>query len=192
MDAVSYERALEAVRDRLPDKGAGHSERVADTAAELARVYGFDPAVARLAGVLHDWDRGRSAPDLLAAARDAGLTITPQDEAVPYLLHARTGAVGAREAFPGLSPEVAQAIARHTVGARDMTPLDQIVYIADMIEPARDFDGVESLREAVGEATLDGLFALSYQRSLLHLVEKRRRLHPDTVEIWNELVAGDR
>jgi HD superfamily phosphohydrolase YqeK len=117
--------------------------------------------------------------------------VSPTDHAVPYLLHARTGAAGIAEAFPGLAPEVTQAVSRHTVGARNMTALDEVVYLADMMEPSRDFPGVEELRAAAGTATLPELFALGYQLSVMHLVRRRRRIHPETVDVWNSLVVGE-
>ncbi len=64
-----------------------------------------------------------------------------------------------------------QAVARHTVGAPDMTDLDMVVYLADMIEPAATYPGVDELREAVGDGlALRELFALGYQLSVMHLV----------------------
>ena len=166
--------------------------RVATTAADLAATYRVDVDLARLAGVLHDWDRNRSHGELVDAARGDGLEMTPTDEAVPYLLHARTGAAGIAEEFPDLPAEVVQAVARHTVGARDMTALDEVVYLADMMEPARDYPGVGDLRAAAGSVSLSELFALGYQLSVMHLVRKRRRIHPGTLDVWNTLVAGER
>jgi predicted HD superfamily hydrolase involved in NAD metabolism len=188
---VSFDEALAAVRKRLGERGAEHCARVADTAGGLAAAYGVDVDSARLAGLLHDWDRDRPRDELVEAARGEGLDVTPTDEAVPYLLHARTGSLSVARAFPGLSPQIITAIARHTVGARDMTALDQVVYLADMMEPARDYPGVDELRSAVGTASLRELFALGYQLSVMHLVRKRRRIHPETIDVWNALVAGE-
>jgi predicted HD superfamily hydrolase involved in NAD metabolism len=188
---VSFDEALKAVRERLGKRGAAHCERVAATAERLAEAYDVDAELARLAGVLHDWDRDRSHGELIEAARVDGLETTPIDEAVPYLLHARTGAAGIAEAFPDLPAQVVQAVARHTVGASDMTPLDEVVYLADMMEPSREFPGVEELRGAVGSVSLSELFAHGYQLSIMHLIRSRRRLHPETIAVWNSLVAGE-
>lgn len=191
MPSVSYEAAEQAVRARLGESATGHSLRTAETAASLAETYGADVELARLGGLLHDWDRERKKRDLVGVAEEAGIEVTEADRAAPKLLHARTGAKGAAEALPGLPGEVVQAISRHTVGAADMTDLDKIVYLADMMEPARDFVGVNELRAAAGVLSLDQLFALGYQQSLMHLITARRRLHPDTVSVWNSIVAGE-
>lgn len=191
MALVTFDEAFSAVQERLGERDALHSLRVAQTAAGLAETYGADVEQARLAGLLHDWDRNRPPGELLGAALDAGMDVTPVDEAVPYLLHAYTGAAGLATVFPELPAEVLQAVARHTVGAPGMTDLDQVVYLADMIEPHREYPGVDKLRDAVGTASLDELFTLGYQLSLMHLVRDHRRIHPDTVDVWNGLVAGE-
>ena len=77
MAGETYSRAFEAVRARLSDASAAHSERVAATAGGLALAYGVDPESARLAGVLHDWDREQSAGALISAARSAGIESPP-------------------------------------------------------------------------------------------------------------------
>ena len=59
MSRVTYADALGAVETRLGHKAAKHCKRVATTAAALAVLYGVDADSARIAGVLHDWDRER-------------------------------------------------------------------------------------------------------------------------------------
>ena len=114
------------------------------------------------------------------------------DRYLEKLRHARTGAHGVREAFPDLPDAVYSAIERHTVGAVQMSDLDKIVYLADMIEPARDWPGVDELRRCVGEVSLDQMFFLGYRMSLESLLRRRKRLHPDTVAVWNSLVSNGR
>jgi len=188
---MTYEATDRLLSERLSPAAAAHSRRVAETAATLAARFDVDVASARLAGLLHDWDREQTPEQLFAAAADAGLTVSPADATVPYLLHARTGAAALRAAFPGLPDEVITAVAHHTVGSSEMTDLDKVVYVADMIEPGREYPGVEALRQLSTTATLAELFASAYQQSILYLIGSRKRIHPDTVAVWNELVAGE-
>lgn len=191
MAQVAYETAAEALKARLSPEAFAHSERVAETAASLATIYAADPEEARLAGLLHDWDRERDRGEILEAAKDAGISVTSTDVAKPRLLHAETGAASLVEELPGLPDSVLSAVARHTLGDVEMSDLDRIVYIADMIEPGRDFPGVDDLREAVGSVSLNALFALCYRHTLLYLIEEGRPIHPRTVDVWNALVARD-
>jgi HD superfamily phosphohydrolase YqeK len=59
------------------------------------------------------------------------------------------------------------------------------------MEPARDYSGIEELRAAVGAVSLSELFALGYQLSVMQVVRRRRKIHPETVDVWNSLVAGE-
>lgn len=188
MDLDAIERALSA---RLSDAAFAHSARTGETAANLAAVYGADVALARVAGLLHDWDREATAEELVTIARSHG-EVHEVELMQPKLLHARTGAAGVRVAFPDLPDEVYSAVEKHTVGAVEMSDLDKVVYLADMIEPARDWPGVNELRRCVGEVSLDQMFFIGYRMSLESLLRRRKRLHPDTVAVWNSLVSNNR
>ncbi|NTU71636.1 MAG: HD domain-containing protein [Coriobacteriia bacterium] len=187
--ASSYTQAGELLRARLSAASFAHSERVADTARGLARAYGAEEDDAALAGLLHDWDRELSDDELRAAARAAGIESVDTHSVAPRLLHAQTAAADIASSLPWVSEAVLDAVAKHTVGAPVMSDLDMIVFVADMIEPKRSFEGVDRLRGLIGVSQLGELFAAAYQQSLAHLVSSRRHIHPDTVAVWNALVA---
>jgi predicted HD superfamily hydrolase involved in NAD metabolism len=189
MGGVTYEAAHAAIAKRLDSDALAHCERVADAAVLLAETYAVNVEKARVAGLLHDWDRQASRIELLSRASEGGIGVTTTDAAMPYLLHARTGALGAAEALPGLDPEIVSAIAKHTLGAEEMGDLDMLVYLADMLESGRAYSGVDVLRDAVGRVTLAELFAIGYRHSLAHLLEARRPIHPTTLAVWNRYVA---
>lgn len=183
--SVSLETVSAAIAERLGAEAAEHSHRVARAAGDLARIYGVSVEEALLAGMLHDWHREVGEDVLLREADAAGLTVWPADRIDPRLLHARLGALDAQVHFPEISDDVARAIERHTLGAVEMSELDMVVYVADMIEPGRAFKGVDDLREAVGSLSLSELFAEAYRLSVLHVIRQRKPLHPVTVEVWN-------
>lgn len=189
MESITYERAERALSARLSANALEHSLRVAATAAELARVYGVDTEDARLAGLLHDWDRDVEHSQLLKKAARYGVAVTDVDARWPYLLHARTAAAELKETFPGISDDVVDAVAHHTIGSAEMSDLDRVVFLADMLEPARNYDRVGELRAAIGGVPLAELFARGYEASMLRIVKQRRRIHPDTVSVWNSLIA---
>ncbi len=192
MPAPSLETLRADVRERLGDRAFAHCEAVERTAAQLAATYGVDVGLASTAGLLHDWAREDGHRSLLDQAGEAGIPTGPVDVSVPYLLHAPAGAAALSQVYPGLAEEIIQAVGRHTTGAADMSELDMIVYVADMIEPAREFPGVAELRAAVGDVDLFELYARCYQASLMHLVRRRKHLHPDTLTAWNAIVDAGR
>lgn len=185
----TLEEAHAVMAARLGGRSLAHCERVSETAARIAAAYGADPEAAGLAGLLHDRDRDEDDAGLLEAAERHGLGIDDVERARPYLLHSRTAAEELRSDLPGISEEVLEAVEAHTLGSDGMSDLAKVVYVADMIEPARDWDGVEELREAVGEVDLGELFTRAYQVTLAHVVAKRRRIHPRALEVWNSLVG---
>ena len=121
------------------DHRYGHVVRVARCAELLAQRHHVPTKKARLAGLLHDLARLYSGPQLLQECRVRQIAIGEFERRHPIVLHAPLGAALAREDFDVEDDEVLSAIAKHTVGAGDMSPLDCVVYLADSLEPDRDF-----------------------------------------------------
>lgn len=187
---LTAERARAALAARLGERGLRHCVAVAETAERLADVYGVDRDHAYLAGLLHDWSREDGPEDLVESAQAAGIEVDGVDRAVPYLLHARVGAYRVRETFPDLPDAIVNAVERHTMATARMADLDMVVYLADLLEPEREFDGVDELRSAIGEVDLAELYARAYAASLRYLIERRKHIHPATVASWNAIVDG--
>lgn len=195
-DALSeafFDARVEELRSRVGKRRFEHSLSVAKTAEGLARVYGADEQLARLAGMLHDWDKGYNDDGIRARTEELGLAAELSSYlGMPHLLHGPTAAAALGRAFPGLPAEVLSAIRLHTTGAVGMSALDMIVYTADAIEPGRDYPGIAELRALVGKVTLEELFLSTFQHVLENLVQRRKRIHPDTVTVWNHYVARAR
>lgn len=184
-----FEQAKERLRERLGNERFEHSLSVAAMAVQLARAYGVDERKARLAGLLHDWDKDYADGEIRARARELGIEVDPVVlESMPRLLHGPTAAIELAREFPGIDKDVLQAIARHTSAEIGMADLDMVVYTADAIEPLRPFDGMAAVRNAIGEASLEELFLATFQHVIAFLVERMRRMHPDTVKVWNYYV----
>lgn len=187
---AARERDLE---QRLGRKRFEHTLGVADTAAHLARLYGADERTARLAGLLHDWDKGYDDAGIRTRARELGLAVDPYVfEEMPQLLHGPTAAAALAREFPCLPCDVVRAVERHTAGAVGMTDLDMVVYVADALEPGRDYAGLDEIRALVGQVPLEELYLATFRQVFLNLVERRKRIHPQSVEIWNHYLARAR
>ncbi|MDO4443493.1 MAG: bis(5'-nucleosyl)-tetraphosphatase (symmetrical) YqeK [Slackia sp.] len=189
VDPDTFEEMRRRLEQRVKPSRYRHSMGVSQTAEQLARIYGVDCDAAAVAGLLHDWDKALSFKELRRLAKKHKLAPKSVRKQMPGVLHAVTAPRSLKRAFPGLSPEVLQAIARHTCGAVDMTDLDKVVFIADIIEPGRTFSDVAPLREAVGAVSLDELFFMTYGSTLVYLIEAGLPVHPDSLEVWNALVA---
>lgn len=191
-DALSdtfFEARKAELEGRLKPARFAHALGVMHAAQELARTYGVDERAARLAGLLHDWDKNYDDEGIRQRAEELGLVVDPyvfQD--MPRLLHGPTAAAALVREFPSLPHEVVQAIERHTAGAPNMTDLDMIVYVSDALEPGRDYPGIQALRDLVERVPLEELFLKTFQHVLLNLVERCKNIHPQTLEVWNYYV----
>ncbi|OGC03297.1 hypothetical protein A2276_00015 [candidate division WOR-1 bacterium RIFOXYA12_FULL_43_27] len=124
-----------------------HSLRVAKVARALAKHYRADAKKAEIAALLHDCSRFLTPDEMLKKAKELEWKIDKVQRKNPKLLHADLSAHFAKELFGITDPEILSAIRSHTVGSGRMSKLDKIVYLADHIEPKRDFRGVAKIRK---------------------------------------------
>ena len=184
-------RAAE-LAERVSESRLRHVMGVVDACERLARLYGVDERKARLAGLLHDWDKGYDDAGIRARVEELGLSAQLDAWVVsnmPQVLHGHTAACALAREFPSIPADVIQAVDRHTTADLGMQPLDMVVYIADAIEDGRRFGSLDDLRAAAGKVSLEELFFMTYEYWTQLILERRRQLHPDTIRIWNELVA---
>lgn len=153
---LSDEKLKEVAISLLKKKRVNHVLGCAQTAQKLAKRYGQDETVAYRAGLLHDVTKAIDGEDQLLLVDKYGILIRDYERKNPKLLHAKTGAAVARYVF-GESQAVVDAICWHTTGRPDMTPMEKIIYLADYMEPNRDFPGVEELRETTFRNLDEGL-----------------------------------
>ncbi|MBP3588483.1 MAG: bis(5'-nucleosyl)-tetraphosphatase (symmetrical) YqeK, partial [Clostridia bacterium] len=136
-------------------------------ARELALIHGADPDDAERAGILHDVTKALDGEDQLRLCDKYGIILSDFDRKHTKLLHAVTGAAVAERVF-GESETVCQAIRWHTSGKADMTVLEKIIYVADYMEPNRDFPGVEKLRK-LAKTDLDAALLLGLEMAVAHV-----------------------
>lgn len=188
IDPDRFDEMRARLQQRVKPSRYLHSLGVSQTAEQLARIYGVSCEDAAVAGLLHDWDKARPFDELRRLAKKHKLAPKRVRKQMPSVLHALTAPYSLRREFPDLSDDVLRAIARHTCGAIDMSDLDKVVFIADIIEPGRTFSDVAPLREAVGEVSLDELFFMTYRSTLVYLLEDGLPVCPASIEAWNDLV----
>lgn len=174
-----------------------HSLGVGKIAQALAAVYGGDEEQqykARVAGILHDWEKAYKLDELLVKAQQLHLEEDPLltgivlAEAKP-LLHGFIAKKTLKSLYPFLSDDVLRAIALHTLGSVDASFLDKVVYIADFIEPSRGNEKrLRKVREQAGVVSLDELYFASYQASIRYVIQTGRYLLPASVAVYNGLL----
>jgi len=183
------EQAEKEIRSRLSPRRYQHSLGVAQVAREMAERFGADPFQAYMAGIWHDYAKGISGPELLSIAEQNNLFSDEIERLVPDLLHAPVGAFLLRQHLGVEDGELLSAVAKHTLGDEEMTVLDKIIFLADMIEPGRDYPGLERLK-CLAERDLDRAMVYGLDLTLRYCLERGRLIHPRTVKVRNRFLRA--
>lgn len=162
------------------EKRVKHIRGTEEEAVRLARRWGADETYARRAGILHDCTKYLELEDQLSLCRQYGVQLDELEQVAVKLLHSKTGACIARAVF-GEPDEVFWAIYWHTTAKADMTTLEKILYVADYMEPNRDFEGVERLRELAYQ-DLDKALLLGVETTIQEMKDRKLPVHQNTLQ----------
>ena len=173
---LPMERLEQVVVSLLKANRVKHVLGCRDTAVELAKTWGADPVDAGRAGLLHDITKALDGELQLTLCGAYGKLLDDFSRKYPKTLHALTGSLVARRIF-GENNAVVSAIEFHTTGKADMSLLEAIIYVADYMEPNRDFPGVERLRE-LAYTDIRGALKLGLEMTLEHLKEQGGEVSP--------------
>lgn len=182
----SYKYMKGLLMQRVSPARYVHSLSVAKTARKIARAYDYDPHIARMAGLLHDWDKALMPNRLADRVAHYHIDVDPDVvDSMPWVLHGMTAAAVLAEEAPQLGNEVFSAIARHTVGAIDMQPLDMIIFVADKIEPTHDVPAYKRLYKQIGDLSLKDLFYEVLKEGMAYLVRFDKPIMQQSAVVWN-------
>jgi predicted HD superfamily hydrolase involved in NAD metabolism len=187
--AMTRDERIEYLKANLKKKRFLHSLAVEQEARKLALRFGEDAELAARAGLIHDCAKNLPMEAQLAALRAAGYP--PDEFLTPPLYHGPAGAFIARTRLGEQDPRVLDAIAHHTVPALYPTGLAAIVLIADMIEPGRDFPGIDGLREAC-RRDLNQALARALSVTVAYELSRGNPVHPNSLIVFNRLAVLQR
>jgi predicted HD superfamily hydrolase involved in NAD metabolism len=188
------------VTPRISEYRFNHTAGVAIIAHELAKHARIDPFVAELGGWLHDACKEHKATQLVKEARAFGMKLNVIEQANGHLLHGPVAALTAKAQLKITNKDLLDGIAQHTLGAVDMTPLSQVLFLADCLEEGRPEDFTIPIWEAlgykipkagpkkrkfVGPLDMDAAILVACDLSLQYLLEDGKVIHPKTVEVRN-------
>lgn len=178
-------RFLKILQENLSEERISHSLGVARTAYYLAqRHLPEKKEKAFLAGIVHDIAREWPEERMIAFLKAKGYNITPEDKLNPVVLHAPAGAYFLKETFEIYDGEIFNAVSRHTLGAVDMTDLDMIIFLADLIEPGRNFAQRQNLLIASFRDLKRGML-LALENTLEYLTKKNKTVDSRTLLVLN-------
>ncbi len=170
--------------DNFSDKRRIHTYGVRDTSVRLAERYGADPEKARACSLYHDMFRRASDEQIEEYISRYGLD--PKYRHDPDLAHSKIAAIYMRNEMGIHDEDMLNAVAYHTTGRAGMSVLEKVIFLADAIEPARDYPSVEYLRK-LADTDLDEACLRLLERSEEYLKMKGRVMDPDSIEFIREL-----
>lgn len=188
---MTEKEMLAKLKKALKPKRYVHSLGVSSTAVKLAEKFNVDTDKARIAGMLHDCAKCIDSDEQIKLCEKYNIPLSDITLECPAVIHAPLGAAVAKAEYGIEDCEILRSIALHTTGGKNMSKLDKIIYIADMIEPSRDYKGVDDLRK-IAMSNLDEAMLEALQSTLKFNIKKESLVHPDTIDAWNDLLLNNK
>ncbi|MGF7436392.1 bis(5'-nucleosyl)-tetraphosphatase (symmetrical) YqeK [Lentilactobacillus senioris] len=183
---LSRTELVKKLQEALTPSRFNHVLRVEQTAIQLAQKYGESVEKASIAGLVHDYAKQRPDADFIRAIKQYRL----DDNLLNYgnaIWHGVVGWLFVAKELQIENIDILKAVEYHTVGHQYMSKLAQIVYMADYIEPGRDFPGVSKARKAT-EISLAAGVSCQTQQTLSYLIENKLPVYPQTIITYNAWV----
>jgi len=188
---INFKKIRKLLEESLDEERFEHTLGVAKTAALLACIYDFDSDKAYLAGLLHDCAKNIPHKEKIKKCEKNGFDISECEYENPSLLHAKCGAIVAKENYNINDKEILNAIISHTTGRPNMSMLEKIVFIADYIEPGRkSIPGLQEIRKTAFE-NIDKCIYLILLNTLEYLKTSAKSIDPNTqytLDFYKEIV----
>ena len=183
-ETVFEERIIAILAEGFGLKRYNHIMGVVEVAEKMAKREGASSEKARIAALLHDYAKNCPEEELLEIISDGHWSVDQVELEIPELLHAPASACLAEKEF-GISDQgILEAIRFHTIGNPEMGKLAKIIYVADYIEPFRDFPGLESVREMSLRGLELAIIAIC-NNTIKYNIARGRIIHPNTLELRN-------
>ena len=175
------------LKNNLKPSRYGHTLGVVNTAIKLAEIYGEDKSKAEIAALCHDVAKNMSNEELRKLIDNENIILSIDEENTQELWHSIIAPVIARKVFGIEDEEVLNAMRWHTTGKENMTNLEKIVYLADLIEPSRKFDGIDEIRE-IAYKDLDLAMLKALTHTTIYLLKQGCAVDINSVKARNYLV----
>ena len=185
---------IEKLKNSQKERRFKHTLGVAAEAERLADKFGVDKDKARIAGLLHDCAKNldeKSGEEFSAICLQYGVTLDELAKKERALIHAFLGAAVAYKDYGIADNEILDAIYYHTTARANMTPLEKLIYIADMTEPGRELEQSKEIRRLV-ETDVDEALIYAIGCSVKHVIKKGTLIHPDSIHALNYLIENRR
>ena len=179
---LSTYKLKQYLKQHLSKKRYKHTVQVAQVAKALAEIYNIDPFKAAYASLAHDIAKEMSNEEAMEYIKKYHIKLDPSIVHNPNLAHGEIGAIILEKKFNCTDQEILDAVKWHTYGEKNMSLLSKLVYMADIIEPSRHFEGVDELR-ILAPINLDQAILRFYDLCQGYFEENNQKMHLNTYEM---------
>ena len=176
------------MKEMLPQRRYKHSLNVSNCAIKLSEIYNYDKDKACLAGIIHDCAKYLTTEEVEYYVDKYKIKLDCLEKENLALSHSVIGSYIAKYELKIEDEDIINAVKYHTTGKENMTLLEKIIYMADLIEEDRDFPSVNLLRELTYSGNLDEALLISFNNTIKFVIENKQLIHPRTVEARNYLM----
>lgn len=164
------------IKTHLPEKRIKHTADVVISALTKVKELGLDKDKVMISATLHD------VAKYIDPKTVKGFTL---DGEVPApVVHQYLGAYVAENVLGITDPEILDAIRYHTSGKPEMSALGKLIFVADMVEEGRNYDGVEKLRELFEKEDFEKCFVECLKEEFIHLLNKKQYVYRKTIDAF--------
>ena len=175
------------LRKNLKESRYVHTLGVVQSACSLAKLNGVDEEKTKIAALIHDAAKNMKIDEQYKILKDSNVYMDVITENSPQILHGWVAAILAKDLMGVADEEIISAVKYHTTARRSMSKLEKIIYIADYIEPNRDYPGVEELRKATF-SDLDKGLLMGIDNTITFVIKQGQLVHPLTIDARNYLI----
>ena len=184
---IKLGKITEYLEENLSARRFKHSINVASEAEKLANKYGADVVKAKIAGLVHDCAREKKRERMIEYVLEEGLQLDAVTTEVKELLHGAAAIHICKKQFEIFDEEILSAVMYHTTGRADMSLLDKVVFLADYIEPAREFPEIEELKK-LSYTDIDNAMLFAYDTTIKYVISKKGLIHPNSIIGRNDIL----
>ena len=186
---MNYNEMEIKLKEMLPERRLKHSLNVSKCAVKLSEIYNCDKEKAKIAGLVHDCAKYFNDEQIEDCIKKFNIELDPLEENNLALSHSVIGSYVAKEVFEIEDEEILNAVKYHTTGRENMTLLEKIIYMADLIEEGRYFPKVQELRELTYSGKLEEALILSFNNTIKFVIDNNQLIHPRTVKARNYILS---
>ncbi|MGL4980352.1 MAG: bis(5'-nucleosyl)-tetraphosphatase (symmetrical) YqeK [Fusobacteriaceae bacterium] len=175
------------LKSRVSLKRYNHVLGVVKTAEELAEYYNISQKKAKIAALLHDIMKEEKLDFLNEICSQLDFKEIQKHSNSNEILHGFAAAEYSKQKYGIKDEEILNAVRYHTIGRKDMGILEKIIYIADGIEPGREYENVDKIRELAFK-NLDEAILFEVNQKIIYLIKADKIIHINALKMRNDLL----